>query len=171
MLKIAPLVMVAAPVFAQCPVEVQKVVPAETQSWARVGRAAAKGNKGADMAPDFVVKLTNTSPKQIRGMKILAAYYDATEDVHTIPVAWNKKIDIAVGQQKTLKWENFEWYDKAYIGWVVVPSKILFEDGTKWTYDPSLRGCYGEYWHDKKRPRLTGLPDELLKKALEDKSE
>ena len=162
---------VALTIFAQCPVEVVKVNPSETQSWDRSLRSGADPKKLAAMPPDFVVKLKNISGKGIRGLVILAASYDATEDLHIIPALWDAPSAIKIGEEKTLKWDNFVYSHTAATGWVVIPTKILFEDGTKWRYSLESKGCYGEYWRNQKHPRITGLPDELLKKALEGDSQ
>ena len=137
---------------AQCPIEISKVNPAETASWSQAGRALGNTKKQA-IRPDFVVKLKNTSSKDIRGMKLLTAYYDATEDLHVIPEAWNSSNEVKAGLEKVLKWDDFQYAKTAFIGWVVIPTKVLFEDGTKWQYDESTKECYGEYWRDKKEAK------------------
>lgn len=164
MLRAAVLIVVSCvSLYGQCPVEITKVNPSETQSFARVARSTS--NK--DLPPDFVVKLRNISGKGIRGVVFLAAAYDAVEDLHIIPTRWNAPVSIKASQEKALKWENFTYSDTASTGWVVIPTKILFEDGSKWEYTSDLKGCYGEYWRKAKHPRLTGLPDQLLQKLIE----
>lgn len=150
------------PLLAQCPVEIESVNPADVRSWAHVSRSL--DNTKAPLPPDFSIKVRNSSDKDIRGMKILAAYYDSTEDLHIIPVTWNSSVIVKAGTEKVIKWDNFEHAKSAYIGWIVIPSKVLFEDGSKWEYGAATHDCFGEYWHSKKHPRLTGPPDELLKK-------
>ena len=116
--------------------------------------------------PEFKVKVQNISGKEIRGLKVSAAYYDATEDLHTIPVTWNWSSTIKTGAETTLHWKNHTYAGTDFVGWLVVPVKVLFEDGSSWdARDPSVStaGCYGEYWRTKKHPRLTALPAELLK--------
>ena len=116
----------------QCPVKFIKVTPDRTQSWSRVGRSLTQDpKKPKEMLPDFSIRLQNASTKEIRGLKFQAAYFDATEDLHTIPVAWNWQPNMKAGSEKTLNQEN-PYSDTAVVGWVVVPIKVLFADGTKW---------------------------------------
>lgn len=148
-----------------CPVQIEQVNPKTTQSWSRVGRSLTAKNdyerERLKDTPDFVVKVKNVSGKQVRGLKVQAAFFDATEDLHMIPIAWNASEIIKDGESKNLNWEN-ELYnkDETMVGWLVVVQKILFEDGTKWDYTSASPSCYGEWWKDKKHPRLTKLPME-----------
>jgi hypothetical protein len=148
--------------YGQCPLKFGKVNPTATgPSLSRVGR------KMTD-PPDFEVRVQNVSGKDVRGLKVQAAYFDATEDLTIIPVEWNWTSGIKVNAEKTLLWQNI-YHKTASVGWLVVPVKILFEDGSTWeakTPD-SLVGCFGEYWRDKKHARLTALPAELLKPPAE----
>jgi len=150
---------------SSCPVLIENVNPRTTQSMSRFGRALTAKNdyerEHLKNTPDFSVKLKNVSGKQVRGLKVQAAYFDATEDLHMIPVSWNTPDIIKDGQSKTINWEN-ELYnkDETMVGWVVVVQKILFEDGTKWEYTSAAPSCYGEWWKDGRHPRLTKLPME-----------
>lgn len=100
-------------------------------------------------------------------MKVRAAYFDATEDLNPVPIEWNWQSGVKAGAEKTLRWED-PYYERGHVGWLVVPTKILFEDRTTWdmqtdTDSNAMAGCYGEYWRDKKHPRLTALPPEVLR--------
>jgi hypothetical protein len=165
LLRVILLFTTAGLLCGQCPLRFGKVNPNVTDSWSRVGRSMSKMNAhAAAMLPDFEVKVENASGKDIRGLKVQAFHYDATEDLHAVPIAWNWQSSIKAGTEKTLRWEN-PYYDTGFVGWLVVPIKVLFEDGTSWeakTAD-SLGGCYGEFWRSKKHPRLTSLPKDLLK--------
>lgn len=149
--------------FAQCPLQFLKVDPTVKEGWGRVGRSMASSDMGRTMPPDFVVKVKNATTKTIRGLKVQAAYFDATEDLHKIPVAWNSTTEIKALSEKSLSWPNDLYTDRAFVGWIVVPLKVLFDDGSTWeATSQNMTGCYGEYWRSKKRPRLTALPDTLL---------
>jgi hypothetical protein len=150
---------------AQCPLNFVKVDPVVTSSWGRVGRSLASNQKAKDMAPDFVVRVENVSGKDIRGLKIQAAYFDATEDLSQVPVAWNWTSSIKAGATVSMNWTNEVYNHTAAVGWVVVPLKILFEDGSTWADFGSTPGCFGEYWRDKKHSRLTAVPMEIVKKS------
>lgn len=149
---------------AQCPLAFVKVDPLVKSGWNRLGRSLATNQKANDMAPDFVVRVENDSGKDIRGLKIQAAYFDATEDLNLVPVEWDWHSAIKAGATTSLTWQNDLYARTAAVGWVVVPTKILFEDGSTWTAFASTPGCFGEYWRDKKHPRLAALPTEILKK-------
>jgi len=146
---------------AQCPLNFIKVAPADNTSGRYVVRNF--GNKNAP--PEFVVRVENIGGKDIRGLKIQAAYFDATEDLHQVPVAWNWSSVIKAGATTNMVWPNELYRDTAVIGWVVVPVKILFEDGSTWVAFGSTPDCFGEYWHNKKHARLTTVPMEIIKKS------
>jgi hypothetical protein len=150
---------------SSCPVVIEQVNPKTTQSWSRVGRSLTAKNEyerqKLNDTPDFVVKAKNMSGKQVRGLKMQAAFFDATEDLHMIPISWNAPEVIKDGESKNINWENALYNkDETMVGWVVVVQKILFEDGTKWDYTSAAPSCYGEWWKDKRHPRLTKLPME-----------
>ena len=146
--------------YGQCPLKIESVSPASMLTWSNFGK------KQGSQVPEFKVKVQNISGKDIRGLKVSAAYYDATEDLHTIPVTWGWASPIKAGAEHTIHWENYAYAGTKYIGWLVAPVKVLFEDGSSWdAHDPSVStaGCYGQYWGNKKHPQLTALPAELLK--------
>ena len=168
LLPLLPLLFLPLATAAQtsCPVFISKVNPRTTQSWSKFGRTLTSKNEAerkhiAD-TPDFSVELRNASGKDIRGLKLQAAYYDATEDLHLIPIAWNASQSIKDGSEKTINWENEIYKDSVptSVGWLVVVQKILFEDGSKWEYSDATPECYGEWWRDKKHPQLTKLPEQ-----------
>lgn len=142
--------------YGQCPLKIEIISQNSLMSWANVGVEYEK------QVREFKVKVQNISGKDIRGLRALTAYYDVTEDLHTIPVTWSSGF-IKTGAETTLHRKNRYG---AQIGWLVVPVKVLFEDGSSWDArdaSVSMAGCYGEYWANKKHPRLTALPAELLR--------
>lgn len=153
------------PCFGQdsCPVTFIKVDP-EANRLSRI----IKSN--TTPPPEFNIKIENNSGKDIRGAKFQAAYFDATEDLHLIPVAWNTTKGIKAGVEQTVSWDNSLYADRNHtaVGWIVVPMKLLFEDGTTWMATEDMQGCYGEYWKDKKHPRLTKIPVEVVRSKQPD---
>jgi hypothetical protein len=150
--------------YGQCPLKFESVDPSNNRTWGNFNRGMAQKS----YIPEFKVKVQNVSGKDIRGLKVQAAYYDATEDMHAVPVAWNWQYAIKTGAETTLHWANTYYHETGFVGWLVLPVKILFEDGSTWDAHAlkapeSMEGCFGEYWRDKKHPRLTVLPPELLK--------
>jgi hypothetical protein len=163
LLRTIAYILVTVACYGQCPLQFIKVDPVVKEGWNRVGRAMASSDQGRNMAPDFVVKVRNLTDKPIRGLKVQAAYFDATEDLAVIPVEWNWHHRIKAREEQSMSWPNELYTDRANIGWLVIPTKILFEDGSVWeAVSDNVSDCYGEYWRDKKHPRLTKLPTEIL---------
>jgi hypothetical protein len=108
----------------------------------------------------FAVKLRNVSGKDIRGFKVQPAYFDATEDLHVIPVELASHQGVKSGKLDNPEWPS-PFGDKTGAGWLVVVKKVLFEDGSTWV-GSATEPCYAERWEDKKHPRLTKLPWELF---------
>lgn len=124
---------------AACPLTILKVDPDVKQSWNRFGRALTNSEaerNHMNHTPDIQVKVSNVSGKDIRGLKMAAAWFDATEDLHVIPIAWNWTSPIKAGAENTLTWANELYKQETRIGWIVVPIKVLFEDGSKWSAPP-----------------------------------
>src|SRR5258708_2204770 len=71
-----------------CPVEIVKLNPSHESYWNNVSTASKYGND-AKHNKFLEVKIKNNTAKSIRGAKFVAAYYDATEDLTTLPVQWN----------------------------------------------------------------------------------
>jgi len=137
-----------------CPIEIVKIDPTGNDSF---GHAFSNAMNGVSARRTdgtfFVLKVKNTSGKEIRGMKFQAAYYDATEDLHDIPVAWNWTDPIKVGAEKSFRWENI-WREESKLGWRVRVLKVLFEDGSKWEPSPA-DACKGEFWRNKKHQKTS----------------
>src|SRR4029078_215810 len=110
--RIAFSALLACACYAQCPLQFLKVDPLVRKGWGRTGGALASHNQGRNMRPDFEVKVKNSTEQPIRGLKIQAAYFDATEDLHRIPVAWNWNNRIEAGAEKTMSWPNELYTDK-----------------------------------------------------------
>src|SRR2546427_9595693 len=96
-------------------------------------------------------------------MKFVLAYFDATEDLHLTPASLDAADRLKPGQEK--KWLNPWDNDSARRrGWLVIPAKVLFEDGSTFTDAVHVPDCYAVLWYDKKHPRLTELPMEVMKR-------
>lgn len=142
-----------------CPVNIVKLNPSHESVWNNMQTTHTVGNRSFNAHNKFLeVKVANISTKRIRGIKFVTAYYDSTEDLHTLPEAWGWHGTIAPGETKSANWDNNLWQDKAYIGWVVTPVRVLFEDGTKWDSPDAKVGMF-EWWKDKKHPRVNQAPD------------
>jgi hypothetical protein len=138
-----------------CPIAIVKVDPTGNDSF---GHAFSQGMSGHSARHSdghyFVLKVNNTSGKPIRGMKFQAAYYDATEDLHDIPIAWNWSDPLPANSEKSFRWPNELYRDESLLGWKVRLLKVLYEDGTKW--EPlKENACSGEFWRSKKHGKVT----------------
>jgi hypothetical protein len=92
-------------------------------------------------------------------------WLDDLEELHAGGTLEGEKFK--AGQERKLGWVN-PASDQQYTGIIVFPWKVLFEDGSRWTWSfETSQGCFAEFWRDKKHPRLTSLPmeaDKVLKK-------
>ena len=78
-----------APTDSSCPVEIAKVNPSHESLLDNMRTLRTYGNTTVSAHNKFLeVKVKNNTDKTIRGITFVTAYYDATEDLHTIPVAW-----------------------------------------------------------------------------------
>lgn len=143
---------------AVCPAEVVSMNPSHESFWNNMETQKCYGSHCANAHNKFLeVKVKNNADKTIVGIKFATAYYDATEDLSTIPVEWNLHgKQIKSGEIGTANWMNNIRQHQAAIGWVILPRKILYADGSKWT--ASGTECMYEWWKDKKHPRVNKAP-------------
>ena len=133
-----------------CPVQIVDINPTGSDS---LSGGLAKGlfgggNAHADDGRMFVLKVRNTSGKDILGMKFQAAYYDATEDLNAIPVEWNWTKTVKADSEQSFRWTN-DWRDKSVVGWRITLTEVLFGDHSKW--EPANgQSCHSDYWRSKK---------------------
>jgi len=138
-----------------CPIEITKIVPVTESLLNNMATYESIGGKGYSAHNKFFkLQLRNVSGKDIRGMKFQAAYYDATEELNEIPVEWNWTKAVKDKREESFMWRNELWKQESLIGWVVWPTKILFEDGSSWQADEK-HACSGEFWRDKKHKKVT----------------
>ncbi len=64
---------------------------------------------------------------------------------------------IKPGEVGTENWDANAHQSETAVGWVVVPVKILYEDGTTW--ESKGNECGFEWWRDKKHPRVNKSPN------------
>jgi hypothetical protein len=104
------------------------------------------------------LKFTNSTTKMITGIKFSVAWMDAVGDIHSVsemPISDSKLKPAAA---KKLSWRKPVVPISAEKGWLVAPSKVLYDDGSIWQMSPSERGCFGQY-HTK----LAEIPKELVR--------
>jgi hypothetical protein len=141
-----------------CPVEVVKMNPSHESFWNNMATTRTYGNTTVNDHNKFLeVKVKNNSGKTIRGIKFVAAYYDATEDLNTIPTTWGLHSEVKPGEVGTGNWNTNRYQKEASIGWVILPWKILYTDGSKW--QQSGIDCMYESWKNKQHPRVNKAPN------------
>lgn len=112
---------------------------------------------------ELLTQIKNVSGKEIRGMKLIAAYFDVVEDLHLFEVlAYGKPVPNGKEIKADFELGDISLLPKDSKGWIVIPAKILFADGSVWQEPLKTPGCWGEFWRDKTHARLTKLPSEAL---------
>lgn len=146
------------PPSTECPVEIVKMNPSHESLWNNLATSRTYGNQTISEHNKFLeVRVQNKTNKTIRGIKFVTAYFDSTEDLTTIPIAWGLHSELKPGEIGSGNWDTNAYQKEAAIGWVILPLKILFTDGTKW----EQRGneCSYEWWKNKKHPRVNKAPN------------
>jgi hypothetical protein len=64
---------------------------------------------------------------------------------------------LAPGEEKSIPWRN-EGNTHEAEGWLMVLKKVTFDEGTSVEIQNPGPGCYGEWWFNKKHPKLEKLP-------------
>lgn len=129
-----------------CPIKITNINPTGDESF---GRGLLSGGNVHDKDGHmFVLKVKNTSGKDIRGMKFQAAYFDATEDTTDIPVSWQWTDPLKADAEKSFRWQNL-WRQESKVGWRVRLTKVLYEDGSNWEASKD-NTCSEDYWRDKR---------------------
>jgi hypothetical protein len=139
-----------------CPVEIVKLNPSHESIWDNLATTQTYGQT-APHNKFLEVKVKNNTDKTIRGIKFITAYYDSTEDLTTISHSWGLHSEVKPGSIGTGNWDTNRYQKVAAIGWVILPWKILYTDGTKW--EQKGNDCSYEWWKDKKHPRVNKVPD------------
>lgn len=140
-----------------CPVSVKSINPSHESFWNNMATSKRVGNVTYNDHNKFLeIKMRNNLPKEIRGIKFLAAYYDSTEDLHTISHTWGLHDGVKPNGDATGNWDTNAYQKESAIGWVVMPVKILYSDGSVWQQKSD--SCVFEWWKDKKHPRVNKMP-------------
>jgi hypothetical protein len=140
-----------------CPVEIVKINPSESV-WDNLATTRRYGNTTVNKHNKFLeVKVKNNTDKTIRGIKFVTAYYDSTEDLTTIPHTWGLHSEVKPNTIGTGNWDTNAYQKEAAIGWVILPLKILYTDGSTW--EQKGNDCGDEWWKDKKHPRVNKAPN------------
>jgi FtsP/CotA-like multicopper oxidase with cupredoxin domain len=111
---------------------------------------------------DEKYKLTvkNISGKKIKSYGLTFEHFAAPYFLqHPYKDSWVSQEFLAPGGEQTLEMKAYANGGKDLLGWVLLPSRINFEDGSVWS--PQERGeCFAVFWRDKDHPDLKVLPPE-----------
>ncbi len=141
-----------------CPVEIVKINPSHESVWDNLATTRRYGNTTVNEHNKFLeVKVKNNTDKTIRGIKFVTAYFDSTEDLTTIPRTWGLHSEVKPNAIGTGNWDTNAYQKEAAIGWVILPLKILYTDGSTW--EQKGNDCGNEWWKDKKHLRVNKAPN------------
>jgi len=115
--------------------------------------------------PDNQYKLTvrNRSGKKIKSFALSFQHFVAPAFMrHPFADSWGSTQPLDAGAEQTLEMKAYGAKGgQNLLAWVLMPSKVTFEDGSSWT--PQERGeCFGVFWRDKDHPDLKVLPPEQI---------
>jgi len=109
----------------------------------------------------YKLTLRNVSGKKIKSFVMSFEHYVAPNYLRRPFVnTWGPSKPLDPGAEETLEMKGYSGGGgQSLLGWVLMPSKVTFEDGSFWT--PHERGeCFGVFWRDKDHPDLKVLPPE-----------
>jgi manganese oxidase len=112
--------------------------------------------------PSYTLRVKNSSAKKIRSYALLFEQFVAPQLLtHPFFDSWKSDQPLDAGHEQTIEMKAYTGGDQRILGWVLMPSKVVFDDGTVWT--PQERGeCFGAFWKDPDHPNLKVLPPEQI---------
>jgi manganese oxidase len=115
-----------------------------------------------NVTDDYKLTVRNASGKAIKSLALTFEHFVAPQFLrHPFSDTWISDQPFAAGAAQTLAMKPYAGGGQDILGWVLWPSKVVFEDGSTWS--PSERGeCFGVYWRDRDHPDLKVLPPEQI---------
>jgi manganese oxidase len=116
-----------------------------------------------NVSDKYSLTLRNTSGKKINNLTLQFEQFTAPQLLQRpFSDLWNSNQAIAPGREQTLEMPAYAGNGgQNLLGWVLLPSKVTFEDGSIWA--PQERGeCFGVFWRDKDHPELKTLPPQQI---------
>jgi hypothetical protein len=107
------------------------------------------------------MKVMNLSGKEIQAVRLRAWRADRLEEFRVVPANMDTE-NIKIGKERKVGYQ-LPYYESGTTGWLVVPIKVLFSDGTKWENEEWT--CFGHRWWKKDHPPLKELPAEVKGKG------
>lgn len=113
-------------------------------------------------APTYSLKVRNSSAKKIKSYALLFEQFVAPQLLtHPFFDHWPSSQPLDPNQEQIIEMKAYTGAEQRILGWVLMPSKVVFDDGTVWT--PQERGeCFGAFWKDPDHPTLRVLPPEQI---------
>jgi hypothetical protein len=110
----------------------------------------------------YKLTVKNVSDKKIKSMTLTFEHFVAPQLLHhPFMDTWAAAQPIPVAGNQTMEMPAYSGGGQDILGWVLLPSQILFEDGSRWT--PQQRGeCFAAFWKDAEHPELKVLPPEQV---------
>jgi hypothetical protein len=112
--------------------------------------------------PNYTLTVKNTSGKKIKGYNLTFEHFIAPELLnHPYIDTWNSDQPLDPDHEQTIEMKAYPGASDHILGWVLMPTKLLFDDGTSWS--PQERGeCFGAFWKDPDHPDLKIVPPEQI---------
>jgi len=113
----------------------------------------------------------NLGNKPIREITFLLALVDSTENFHWQAKSFDWRQPIQPGDTRDYDWPRQMYRDNFHVGSMLVPTKVVFADGSVWRPEATSSGdmvsvdgsCSGQFWVNKNHPatRTFQLPVNL----------
>jgi manganese oxidase len=115
-----------------------------------------------NVSNQYTLSVKNVSGKNIKSFALTFEHFVAPQFLrHPFSDSWGSSQPLPAGAEQSLEMKAYAGGGQDLLGWVLLPSKVLFEDGSMWA--PQARGeCFGVFWRDQNHPDLKVLPTEQI---------
>lgn len=116
-----------------------------------------------NVSDKYSLTVKNTTGKPIKSLALQFEQFTAPQLLRRpFSNMWTSTQALAPGGEQTLEMPTYQGAGgQSLLGWVLLPAKIVFEDGSIWA--PQQRGeCFGVFWKDPDHPELKVLPPEQI---------
>jgi len=110
----------------------------------------------------YKLTVKNVSAKKIKSFVLMFEHFVAPQFLrHPFVDTWSSSQALQTGSEQTIEMAAYPGGGQNLLAWVLLPSKVIFEDGSIWA--PQTRGeCFGAFWRDRDHPELRVLPPEQV---------
>jgi hypothetical protein len=112
---------------------------------------------------NYKLQVKNTSGKKIKSFALFFEQFSAPGLLHhPFEDSWVSREPLDANKTQTMEMKEYSGGGgDTLLGWLLMPSKIIFDDGSVWS--PSERGeCFGQFWRDAEHPDLQVVPPEQI---------